>query len=367
MNQRPCKPAATSSATTSLNSCARPPCSRLCSRFDWLTLYTARNTTRGWLRYAQTLSRLLWLRLRHRPDFYILGFRGYELFWAVRLITWGKPLFFDHMMSPYDSLVNEKHRFSANSWLARIVRWYEKGVLNGADQFLTDTPMHQAYFARLFGINPQKIYPLHVAADETLFKPCATKPKELSSEILSVFFYGSFLPLHGIEVILQAASRLLGQPVQLTLVGGHKQDLRPFHTLCSQLNLTNVTHIPWIDYVDLPQWACQADLCLGGPFGNTGQGRRVITGKTFQFLALGQPTVVGLAEKNEHFIHQQNCLLIPQGDPAALAEVIVWAAGHRQELAEIGRQGHSLYQQEFSVARLREQLEIILHHALLPT
>lgn len=334
---------------------------------EWLTLYTARNTTRGWLRYAQTLSRLLWIRLRHHPDFYILGFRGYELFWLVRLITWGKPLIFDHMMSPYDSLINEKRRLSAHSWLARLIYRYEQGLLNQADLILTDTPMHQAYFAQFLGIDPQKIYPVHVAADETLFQHCPDPPMADSVAALRVFFYGSFLPLHGIEVILQAAAQLRAEPIQFTLVGGHKQDLRPFHALCAQLNLTNVTHIPWIDYVALPQWACQADLCLGGPFGDTGQGRRVITGKTFQFLALGRPTVVGLAEENNHFVHQHNCLLTPQGDPHALAEVVRWAAEHRPELAEIGRQGQALYRQQFSVARLREILERILRHALLST
>lgn len=334
-------------------------------QIEWLELYTARNTTRGWLRYAQTLSHLVWIRLRYRPDFYILGFRGYELFWIVRLITWGKPLIFDHMMSPYDSLINEKHRLSSHSWLARLICRYEQSILNQANLILTDTPMHQAYFAQLLGIDSQKIYPVHVAADETIFQPCPERPLAESERELRVFFYGSFLPLHGIDVILRAAAQLRMEPIQFTLVGGHKQDLRPFHALCSQLNLTNVTHIPWIDYVDLPQWACQADLCLGGPFGNTGQGRRVITGKTFQFLALGQPTVIGEAEKNEHFINQHNCLLVPQGDPEALAESIAWAADHRQELAEIGRRGYTLYQQEFSVTRLRNQLELVLHHALL--
>lgn len=336
-------------------------------QIESLTLYEALNTTRGWLRYAQTLSRLLWIRLRRQPDFYILGFRGYELFWPVRLITWGKPLIFDHMMSPYDSLIHEKQRLLPRSWLARFIHWYEKGILNKADLVLTDTIMHQTYFAKLLDINPRKIFPLHVAADETIFSPCTPQIRTAPSEVLSVFFYGSFLPLHGIDVILQAASRLRGQPIAFTLVGGHKQDLRPFHALCSELDLFNVTHIPWIEYVDLPQWACQADVCLGGPFGNTGQARRVITGKTFQFLALGRPTVVGLAEKNDQFINQHNCLLVPQGDPEALAASIAWAADHRQELAEIGRRGYELYQQEFSVARLREQLEMILHHALLPT
>lgn len=331
-----------------------------------LTLHRATNISRDWRRYWQTIAQLLVIRLRYNPDFYILGFRGYELFWIVRLLTWGKPLLFDHMMSPYDSLVNEKHHLLPGSWRAKFVYWYEKNVLSAANLILTDTHMHQNYFAQLFGIDRQKICPVHVAADETLFSLCPKKDKVARTVKLNVFFYGSFLPLHGIEVILQCASLLANRPIEFTLVGGHKQDLRPFHSFCAKLNLTNVTHIPWVEYVDLPHWACHADLCLGGPFGNTGQGRRVITGKTYQFLALGQPTVVGLAEENEHFVNQRNCLLVPQGEPEALANAIAWAADHRRELAEIGRQGHALYHKEFSVARLRDKLELILSHVLLP-
>ena len=332
-----------------------------------LNLYQARNISRNWRRYWQTIVQLLLIRLRHDPDFYILGFRGYELFWIVRLLTWGKPLLFDHMMSPYDSLVNEKHRLLPDSWCAKIVYWYEKNVLRTADLILTDTHMHKDYFAKLFLVDPKKIHPVHVAADETLFTPCLKKEKIAPSATFSVFFYGSFLPLHGIDVILETASLLLDRPIEFTLVGGHNQDLRSFHTRCAKLNLTNVSHTLWVEYAELPHWASQADLCLGGPFGDTGQGRRVITGKTYQFLALGQPTVVGLADENEHFVHQRNCLLVPQGDPEALAQAIGWAADHRPELAEIGRQGHALYQQEFSVTRLHEKLEVILSHVLLST
>ncbi len=336
-------------------------------QIESITLYEAINTSLGWLRYCQTLRQLLFIRLRHNPDFYVLGFRGYELFWPVRLITWGKPLIIDHMMSPYDSLINEKKRLVRGGFLSRIVYWYEKSLLQWADFVLTDTPMHQAYFADLFGLNRDKIHPVHVAADETLFAPCVKHSLDSRSEPFQVFFYGSFLPLHGIDIILRAAALLKPQPVQFTLVGGHKQNLQVFKALHAELRLTNITHIPWVEYTQIPHLACQADLCLGGPFGNTGQARRVITGKTYQFLALGQPTVVGLIEPNEHFIHQENCLLVTQGNPEALASAIAWAIHHRRRLPEIGRKGYELYKRDFSIACLRERLKVILHDAILST
>ena len=335
-------------------------------QIESITLYEAVNSSHSWSRYCQTLRQLLSIRLCQNPDFYILGFRGYELFWPVRLITWGKPLILDHMMSPYDSLINEKKRLASGGFLSRIIYWYEKSLLQWADLVLTDTPMHQAYFADLFGLNREKIYSVHVAADETLFTPCARhySPHSLSKPF-EVFFYGSFLPLHGTDIILRAAALLKYQPVHFTLVGGNKQNLQAFKDLYAELRLTNITHTPWVEYTEIPHLACEADLCLGGPFGNTGQAGRVITGKTYQFLALGQPTVVGLIAPNEHFINQTNCLLVTQGNPEALASAIDWAIQHRTLLPEIGRKGYELYQRKFSVACLRDRLKVILHDAIL--
>lgn len=332
-----------------------------------IMVYKAINHSRGWLRYWQTLTQLLFIRFRYNPDFYILGFRGYELFWPVRLITWGRPLLFDHMMSPYDSLVYEKKRIQPGSFLEKIAFRYEKGVLTFADLILTDTVLHQRYFVQLFGLDSKKIHPVHVATDEQLFTPCVKPTLTNVEEQLQVFFYGSFLPLHGIEIILQAAALVSSFPIHFTLVGGRKQDLSKFHALCAQLNLQNLTHIQWIEYNELPKWACRADLCLGGPFGNTGQARRVITGKTFQFLALGQPTVVGSIEQNQQFIHQENCLLVKQGDAQALADAIAWAFHNRAQLPQIGKNGRILYEQSFSINMLQMQLEAIFKNALLPS
>ncbi|MEZ4646187.1 MAG: hypothetical protein R3E31_26280 [Chloroflexota bacterium] len=58
-------------------------------------VYTAVNTTTNFWRYAQTCINLLKIRIQHQPDQYILGFRGYELYWLIRLLTIGRPLIFD--------------------------------------------------------------------------------------------------------------------------------------------------------------------------------------------------------------------------------------------------------------------------------
>jgi glycosyltransferase involved in cell wall biosynthesis len=185
-----------------------------------------------------------------------------------------------------------------------------------------------------------------------------------AGDTFEVLFYGSFLPLHGMEVILETAALLRDQPVNFTLIGGHKADLSQFRERMATLGLQNVKHVKWVDLEELPRWIAAADLGLGGPFGNTGQARRVITGKTFQFLAMGRAVVVGETDEDYGFRDKVNCLRVPQGDAVSLASAIQWARDHGQELERIGLEGRLLYQERFSVRMASKILEGSLRLAL---
>jgi glycosyltransferase involved in cell wall biosynthesis len=231
---------------------------------------------------------------------------------------------------------------------------------------LTDTPLHQSYFASLFQIPPDRICAVPVSTDERLFLHCNGDDPRRSAfpKRFEVFFYGSFLPLHGIDTILEAAGALSDKPVLFTLVGGGRGMGRRLNEIARIRNIGNIRHKLWVNYEDLPQWIKEADLCLGGPFGNTGQARRVITGKTFQFLAMGKPTVIGRIEGEFGFTDKDNCLLVPQGDGPSLAAAISWAMAHPESLASIGRRGRALYEMHYSIDRVRASLQEILANTL---
>jgi glycosyltransferase involved in cell wall biosynthesis len=311
------------------------------------------NTSRGWFRYFETLAKLVFVRAIHKPDLYIVGFRGYEIYWPIRFLARNKPLFFDHMMSPYDSLVFEKKQISKTSILGKLLFRYERGLLHSTDGIITDTIQHKSYFTNLFNLDKNKIHPIYVSTDEDLFVSHHPPP---DNKNFVVFFYGSFLPLHGVEYILKAAKLLPDFPMQFHLVGGHKTNLKQFYALIEKLGLTNVRHTRWVDYTDLPGVIAQADLCLGGPFGDTGQAKRIITGKTFQFLAMNKPTVVGRIEPLPGFIDKYNCLLVPQADAAALANALQWAYEHQDELDQIAARGRELYTSQFSNEQISQAL-----------
>ena len=167
---------------------------------------------------------------------------------------------------------------------------------------------------------------------------------------MGVLFYGSFLPLHGLDTILKAAALLRELPIRFDFVGGNSRQARKFMTDCANKGVTRYTHRPWVSFDELINVTIpEADLCLGGPFGDTEQARRVITGKTSQCLALGKPTIIGEIDEKHGFVNKQNCLLVPQGNPEALAEALRWAHNHREQLALIGDRARAIYAERLSI------------------
>lgn len=321
-----------------------------------LSVATNRRSNR--LRYFETMFALLKLRVRVKPDCYILGFRGHEIFWLVRLIGWGRPLIFDELMSPSDALISEARFGLVGRVIGSCLSWIEGGILRSSSRILTDTEAQVHYLARRFNLPLEKITVVPVGADEERSIP----RRPATSNPLQVLFYGSFMPLHGIETMLQAVARLRQSAIHFTFVGGlGAAALRRFHARVKELQLDNLTYYPWGSFDDLINvHLASTDLCLGGPFGGTPQARRVITGKTLQCLCNGKAVVIGALVEDCGFVDQVNCLLVEQASPDALAEKLLWAVGHREELLHIGARGAELYLERYSTRRISSVLEEVL-------
>ena len=328
-------------------------------RTDSITLSRAVNSSVGWRRYWEAISALLRIRSQARPDIYVLGFRGHEIAWLVRWLTRGQPLVLDAMMSPYAALHEESKHGVSGRVAGPLVRLLERAVLAAADLVLTDTQAHVDYYARTFGVPRSKLLAIPVGAEEAAVGP-PPAPSDPSAP-LRVLFYGSLLPLHGIDTVLEAAAMLVDSPVAFEFVGGTPSQGR---LLVRQCTAAGIAH-RWRAWVPFQQLiACEipcADVCLGGPFGGTPQARRVVTGKTSQCLALKKATVIGRISEDVGFIDRENCLLVEQCDPSGLADALRWCSVHRDRLPAIGAAGQQLYRQRLSIDTIANLLVPALH------
>ena len=313
------------------------------------------NKKRGIGQYFEVLFGLIKVRLTRNPDVYFLTFRGYEILPIIRLITLGKPLVYDEFINPIELVVHEQ-KIIKSPMLISVISWGYRLCLKTVQHITTDTRSHAEYSAEMMNIPIDKYTVLPLGTDEETFDFAKHSGIEPDSDKFQVFYYGSMLPLHGVDVVLKAMELLKDYAgIELLMVGGKD---RAKQAIEEATNLgARVKHQAWIDYDKLPVAMSKASLCLGGPFGATTQSRYVITGKTYQQLSLSCPTVIGLNKESDVFKDKFNSLIVEQDSPAKLAEAILWAYKNRDQLEEIGRNGRKLYKEKFSMDVLSQKTD----------
>ncbi|HET7060048.1 MAG TPA: glycosyltransferase [Candidatus Saccharimonadales bacterium] len=303
-----------------------------------------RNRHKGLLRYPEIALKLWRVRWFERPDAYVITFRGYEILLLMALTFVRKPVIFDELVNFTEWMV-EHGRLRTGSIPYRLFRRWNQWMVKRCRFILADTDAHakQSAILNMLSINRYKVIP--VCADETIFHPDAGA--DGSQRPFTVLYYGTMVALHGLDYVLQAALLLKDNPdIQFRLIVGKTGAARD----CAKAAAAGarLSHEGWMPLEALPAAIHQAGVVLGGPFGNTPQSQSVITGKTYQALACAAPVLIGKNQVSEDFKDKQNCLVVSQANPRALAEAVVWAAAHPKELVRIGVAGRDLYETRFS-------------------
>lgn len=301
------------------------------------------------LRYARLAIRLL--RTPPNYDLMCVGFLGQPLMPLARQLT-RKPIMLDAFLSIYDTLCFDRCYFTPYSLAGQLAFRLDRASCALADLVVLDTQAHADYFCRTFGVPPTKLRSLFVGCDERIFYPYSN-----DSTSSLVLFYGSFLPLQGIDVIIRAAKLLEAAPkIRFRIIGKGMEYARIRH-LADRLDVQNVEFRLPVPLSQLPNEIAQAAVCLGGHFSTIDKATRVIAGKTFQCLAMGKPTVVGDNTANRELLTPgYDAWFCPMGNPEALASAILTLI-HAPELrAYLGRNAYQTFLARASIDVLSQQV-----------
>jgi glycosyltransferase involved in cell wall biosynthesis len=296
------------------------------------------------------------LRRVPRPDaVWVPCFRQRDVAAARRWCNrQGVPLIFDPLISAYDKQVFERCKLKEGSRAARRLLDWERGLLAKADLVLADTDSHARFFSDTLGAAPERVRVVYVGADETLFAPAPERDPRDPAEVL---FYGSFIPLHGAETIIEAARVYQGPPVRWCLLGDG-----PAKAACAGAaqGLSNVCFEPPVPYAQLPARIHRADILLG-VFGTTQKAGRVIPNKVFQALACGRPVITRESDAYPEEVQTPEAFtFVPAGDARALAAAVAAWAGERGRMSARDRAARETYEACFSAGVVRRQLAAAL-------
>lgn len=295
------------------------------------------------------------IRLLRRPreefDAVLVGYPGHFDLPAARRAARGRPVVFNPLVSLSDTLVADRRRFRAGSLPARALAKLDRYALQSADLVVADTRANAEHLAELAGLAPGQIEVCLVGAEERLFKP-GWAPEEP----FTALFVGKLIPLHGLETILAAAGAT--PDLRFRIVGsGQLEGL-------VQEPPENVEWVPWVDYERLPTELHRAGCALG-IFGTSDKAMRVIPNKAFQALACGTPLVTAdTPAARELLVHDDSALLVPPGDPEALAGALRALQGDPELAPRLAAGGRATYEAEASEQVLGARWRALLERAV---
>ena len=283
-------------------------------------------------------------------DALLVGYPGHLDLPAARRVAKGRPVVFNPLVSLADTLVGDRGRFGPHSPAARALAAIDRRAFGAADLVVADTAA-QAPFFRSLGARHVEI--CFVGAEERLFMPGWARPAEGE---FTALFVGKLIPLHGLETILGAAR--LAPELRFRVVGsGQLQPLLDHRP-------PNVAHLDWVDYELLPGELCRTSCALG-IFGTSAKAARVIPNKAFQALACGTPLVTAETPATQELLRDgESALLVPPGDPHALATALRRLAADEELARRLSIGGLAAYREHASEdvlgARWRELIASLL-------
>jgi glycosyltransferase involved in cell wall biosynthesis len=300
------------------------------------------------LRLAAAEARLFFRRPRD-IDALVVGYPGHFDLPAARRAARGKPVVFNPLVSLADTLVGDRGRFRRGSLPAKVLEGVDRRAFRSADLVVADTEAQARFFAELAGTT--NISVCFVGAEERIFRP-RWQPRDPSTAL----FVGKLIPLQGVGTILAAAR--LAPEIPFRVVGsGQLEPLlrdRP----------ANVEHVPWVEYEGLADEIRSAGCALG-IFGTSGKAQRVIPNKAFQALACGAPLITADTQAARELLTDgESALLIPPGDPAALADAVRRLVTDPQLAGRIASGGRAAYERNASEAVLGERWRSLIEGLL---
>jgi glycosyltransferase involved in cell wall biosynthesis len=284
-------------------------------------------------------------------DVVLVGYPGHFDVPHARRVAGKRPLVFNPLISLHDTLVGDRSRFREGLFTARVLWVVDRRALRLSDLVVADTDANADFLAELGELPRERVRVCMVGAEDRLFH-AGWRP----DEPFRVLFVGKLIPLHGVETILEAA-RLVPE-LEVRVIGSGQLDE------AMEARPPNVEWLEWIEYDDLPREYWSAGCALG-IFGTSDKAQRVIPNKAYHALACGAPLVTADTPAARELLRDgESALLVPPGDPSALAEAIRRVAADPDLAQSLSRSGRAVYEERASEevlgARWRSLLEELL-------
>ena len=278
------------------------------------------------------------------PDAVLVGYLGHFDVILARRVFRRVPVVLDHLVGASDT--GRDRRLDGGPRQA-LLRMIDAAALRSADVIVVDTSEHLAALPERHRGRAVVVPVGAPAAWHAAARPAAEDAASAAASPLRVVFYGLYTPLQGTPAIGAALGLLAGEPIAVTMVGGGQDEAQARAAAGAS---HAVRWLDWVPAAELPALVAGQDVCLG-IFGTGDKALRVVPNKVFQGAAAGCAIVTSDTPPQRRTLGDA-AILVPPGDPAALAAALRRLAGDRAELIRLRKRARELAEQQFTPAQI---------------
>lgn len=303
-------------------------------------------------KYISLIQQLRALKNSH--DFIYCAFPVYvNIMWAFFFQK--RPIVTDAFFSKYDSVVHDRKTYARFHPKALFFYLLDRFMVTLSDVLIVDTHAHKVFFSRW--CSPSKLHVIPVGTHTGEFFP--TKDTREENHTFLVQFHGYYIPLQGVEHIVEAANLLKDRrDIRFRFIG-KGQTFKDISAKVEELKLTNIEFIPDIIPINaLNEKLNEADVVLG-IFGDTPKTNRVIPNKLYQGIAVRKPVITkDTLAIREEFSEEE--LMLVSNDGKSIAEAIMELYADTEKRSRLAAHGYQKIQNELNQGVLGKKLLKIL-------
>jgi glycosyltransferase involved in cell wall biosynthesis len=315
----------------------------------------------------------VWLSIHctlRRPDYIYVTYPGILLTCILAVPGIRKrqsKLYLDAFISLYDTVVNDRKLLPQRHPLARLLFRVEKRAFASATRVLVDTEENALFYSQLFQLPKHQFVPLALSIPELPITKQhgshAVTDEKAEDPSFRCIFVGTFVPLQGVQVIIDAAKQLQSIPsIEFVFIGDGQDALH----LETHLQNETAKNIIWHRGHFVTEFVIReiaaADICLG-IFAVNDKTQRVLPYKLYYYLALGMPiltahtaTIDRLLARCKQRHESPPFITTPAGNANALAEQIVALANDQQRVTMQGIIARQFFEHQLSTTVIQQQL-----------
>lgn len=280
----------------------------------------------------------------------------FEVFFA-RLLK--KDVIVEYYISNYDTLVNDKQRYKKRTVSAKIALLKDKFITHYASVIICLNRSEADYYSFFMSANAKhkiRTIPLVCYSRQ---KRCYTNNE--SDKCLNVFWWGTYIPLHGLEKVIKAMAYT--NNVNLHIFGNDEVKSKRYKSLAEVEGVTKkVTFYDNMTFAngkleELIHAKC--DVALGN-FGDSNKAKTVLVNKIVDCSSLGLATITMKTKALQEFYRDNESIILTDSDEKSIAKCLNFYAENKKLLRVIAKGGFEVYKNNFSEkAFAKEYVKII--------